>query len=170
MSLLLAASASAPGKLILFGEHAVVYGHTAIAAAISDMRVSVDAQLVLGEQVLCISLLDIPSSKTCYPPLTFRVELSELRTVLGGIAPLPHWTRPAQPEQAAIQALSTLLEDVHEEDLPALLPVLYLAAGIMPQLLHPSWTGGLNLQATSCMAHSRAVLRASMHFPEAQHA
>ena len=36
-------TASAPGKCILFGEHAVVYGHPAVAVAI-DQRISVEIQ------------------------------------------------------------------------------------------------------------------------------
>lgn len=35
--------ASAPGKVILFGEHAVVYGKTAVGAAVSDLRIVVEA-------------------------------------------------------------------------------------------------------------------------------
>ncbi len=33
---------SAPGKAILFGEQAVVHGATAMAAAVSDLRIEVD--------------------------------------------------------------------------------------------------------------------------------
>ena len=37
---------SAPGKVILFGEHAVVYGTTAVAASLSDLRIFVQVKLV----------------------------------------------------------------------------------------------------------------------------
>eukprot|EP01039_Chlorochromonas_danica_P006964 gene6964-7705_t len=41
------ATASAPGKAILFGEHAVVYGVTAIAVALSDLRLFVEVVSLL---------------------------------------------------------------------------------------------------------------------------
>jgi mevalonate kinase len=39
--------ASAPGKVILFGEHAVVYGVPAVAAATSDLRLHVEIVSIL---------------------------------------------------------------------------------------------------------------------------
>ncbi|KXA91532.1 hypothetical protein AKJ63_01000 [candidate division MSBL1 archaeon SCGC-AAA259D18] len=42
--------ASSPGQIFLFGEHAVVYGYTALATAI-DMRTEVQAELVDNEKL-----------------------------------------------------------------------------------------------------------------------
>jgi mevalonate kinase len=43
--------ASAPAKIILFGEHAVVYGKPAVAVPVSSLRVHVSARLALGDSV-----------------------------------------------------------------------------------------------------------------------
>lgn len=55
------ASASAPGKVILFGEHAVVHGVSAIAAALSDLRIEVGLSAladVNGTKLVLLDMLD----------------------------------------------------------------------------------------------------------------
>lgn len=49
--------ASAPGKLILFGEHAVVYGREAIAASLDQLRLYV--HLVNGVHLLEFYDMDV---------------------------------------------------------------------------------------------------------------
>ncbi|CAM9851200.1 unnamed protein product, partial [Chrysoparadoxa australica] len=52
------AIASAPGKCILFGEHAVVHGKKAVAASLSDLRMVVHVH-VTEEPQICLSLPDL---------------------------------------------------------------------------------------------------------------
>ena len=63
---MISASASAPGKLILFGEHAVVHGATAVAAALSDLRAFVDVVSITPSYGVLALCLDLRSGKdTC---------------------------------------------------------------------------------------------------------
>ncbi len=53
------AEARAPGKLILFGEHAVVYGQPAIAVPMQGLAVTVTAETAPSGTGLCILLPDL---------------------------------------------------------------------------------------------------------------
>src|SRR5512135_916354 len=58
-------SASAPGKIILFGEHAVVYGRPAIAVPVTQVQAA--ATIEQGEHGLIIHAADIDRTITVHP-------------------------------------------------------------------------------------------------------
>ena len=53
-------NACAPGKIILFGEHAVVYGHPAIAAPVSQIQACCQVRANFDGQGICLETPDLP--------------------------------------------------------------------------------------------------------------
>jgi mevalonate kinase len=47
--------ASAPGKVIVCGEHAVVYGHPAIALPVASVRASATVEAAAGDGIVCFA-------------------------------------------------------------------------------------------------------------------
>jgi len=78
----LTSKASAPGKVILFGEHFVVYGVRAILCAI-DKRITVTAEKISDEKISIKSIVgnvDLPKNKPLdeiEPPLKPFYHLAE---------------------------------------------------------------------------------------------
>lgn len=124
------AFASAPGKLILFGEHSVVYGYTAVAAALSDMRISVHA-CATPSDMLEASLLDLPG--VAGEPVSLCARLTDLRAALAGLAQ-PDWRAPAPPSAEAVAAFTAALESQPPADASALVPLLFLCHALLPEL------------------------------------
>ena len=81
---------SAPGKVILFGEHAVVHGKTAIATSLSSLRTCADLQIltndvVEGKELTSLDLIQsIQNVHLILPDLGMNVTYVDLQQKANG--------------------------------------------------------------------------------------
>lgn len=151
--------ASAPGKVILFGEHAVVHGVTAVAASLSDLRIYVDVTSCSSGQ-LSINLHDFGDSGEQKDP--FIVTYAELRESLGDVpndidtkgAPLS----PENPGEEYLAPLRKRFSSYPPHAAHGLVAIGFLVIKLLPELVYQSQTAdgegessstGLNIDVKS---------------------
>jgi mevalonate kinase len=138
---LLSVCASAPGKVILFGEHAVVYGEPAVAAALSDLRIFVQITCT-DTGTVRMFLPDLPN------PIDYSLRSEKLTVGLDSLQ------TPPTPECAAtiaqLFAPSSSSSDAQQHPdsftVTALTPLIYLLHHLAPANM---LTAGLEIRVRS---------------------
>jgi mevalonate kinase len=128
-------TSSAPGKVILFGEHAVVHGVTAVAASLSDLRIYVDVATT-KDPSLCIYLHDFSEDGPQKDP--FVVKYSDIRACLGGLvhgkAGAPK--SPENPTDEYLDLLKNEFEAYPSHAAHGLMAISYMMVKLLPELVN----------------------------------
>ena len=137
--------ASAPGKVILFGEHAVVYGHAAVAAALSDLRISV--KITSTTTTTTTTATSGGNLHIVMPDLPTPIDLT-LDSVSCCVADLKE--PPTKEDASRIQHILTNLDQgMDVMNVSALLPVVYLLNRLLAPALMMMRTRGLEIVVRS---------------------
>ena len=131
-----ASAASAPGKVILFGEHAVVSGATAVATSLSDLRVEAHVHPLQGNPGVEIVLGFLDGNEEGYAS-SLKWTLGQIHGAMrsgNALSWSPNPLCPEPPPEGLIDALEKLCELHPERAHAAYVPALFLASALIPSL------------------------------------
>ncbi|CAH0489603.1 unnamed protein product [Peronospora farinosa] len=143
---------SAPGKLLLFGEHAVVYGVPVVAAALSDLRIEAEITRihVPGAVTPTIEFLcnDITSTRD-KQPLRRAYTTFELQKVVNGLEDEVYYV--PFPAQEVMMRIENVLKNETSVDAMALRAPIFLCCALLRSSGFLSGTkGGLLVKVATC--------------------
>ncbi|POM57749.1 Mevalonate kinase [Phytophthora palmivora] len=143
---------SAPGKLLLLGEHAVVYGCPVVAAALSDLRIQAEITRIhvpAGvEPTIEFSCKDIKSTHD-KQPLRRAYATSELLKVVDGLEDETHYV--PNPSQEVMTRIEVVLDGETPEDAKALRAPLFLCCALLRSSGYLNGSkGGLHVEVATC--------------------
>ncbi|KAL4160352.1 hypothetical protein PRNP1_000922 [Phytophthora ramorum] len=143
---------SAPGKLLLLGEHAVVYGCPVVAAALSDLRIKAEITRIAVpagvEPTIEFSCKDIKSTRD-KEPLRRAYAVSELQNVVQGLEDEVHYV--PTPALEVMTRIEEVLDGETPEDAKAMRAPLFLCCALLRSSGYLSGAkGGLHVEVATC--------------------